>query len=144
MLLDWKVDGPFYRSTAGWPLPTATSPDGMALKIHNISCGVGGSLSMFEGSVHYRLMFFTTPVDDETSDMFYSIWWPRDPGDTSDELPEKYRERAKKEFLSTLGDDLEIWRYQIYIETPAFAQQDARPYGAMRKWAKQFYEIEPA
>lgn len=34
-------------------------------------------------------------------------------------------------------------RYQIYLETPACAQRDARPYGALRKWARQFYEIEP-
>ena len=42
----------------------------------------------------------------------------------------------------TLWDDLEIWRYQKYIEHPALAKQDARPYGSLRKWAKQFYEIE--
>ena len=143
VLIDWKADGPFYTSIAGWPLPNAKSPDGMAMKINGISCGVGGSFAIFEGSVHYRLVFFTTPIDDETSDMFYSIWWPRDAGDTSDEVPAAYRERAKTQFLTTLRDDLEIWRYQIYIETPAFAQQDARPYGALRKWAKQFYEVEP-
>jgi hypothetical protein len=113
----------------------------MALKINSIACGVAGSYSVFEGSYHYRLIFFTTPVDDETSDMFYSIWWPRDPGDDRESPPEEYIARAKQQFLSTLWDDLEIWRYQIYIETPAFAKQDAKPYGALRKWARQFYEL---
>jgi hypothetical protein len=89
------------------------------------------------------LVFFTTPVDDETSDLFYSIWWPRDEGDESTIVPDAYRERATKEFIQTLWDDLEIWRYQVYVENPALAQQDARPYGALRKWARQFYEIEP-
>ena len=28
-------------------------------------------------------------------------------------------------------------------EITALAQQDARPYGQLRKWAKQFYEIGP-
>jgi 3-Ketosteroid 9alpha-hydroxylase C-terminal domain/Rieske [2Fe-2S] domain len=45
---------------------------------------------------------------------------------------------------STLWDDLEIWRYQIYVENPVLAQQDARPYGALRKWARQFYDVQPA
>jgi 3-ketosteroid 9alpha-monooxygenase subunit A len=141
VLVDWKADGPFFRTTAGWPRPTADDPDAMALKIHNISCGVGGSLSMFEGAVHYRLAFFTTPVDDESSDMFYSIWWPRDDGDDSVVAPPAYRERAAEEFLQTLHDDLEIWRYQVYVENPVLARQDARPYGALRKWARQFYEL---
>jgi 3-ketosteroid 9alpha-monooxygenase subunit A len=143
MLLDWEVDGPFFRTIAGWPTPKADSADGMALKINSVSCGVGGTYSVFEGSVHYRLAFFVTPIDDDTSDLFYSIWWPREPDDDSPTVPEVYRERAEKEFLSTLWDDLEIWRYQVYVGKPVLAQQDARPYGALRKWAKQFYEIGP-
>lgn len=145
VLLDWKVDGPFYYTTSGWPVP---SPDGgeprIARKIHTVSTGVGGSFAAFEGSIHYRLAFFTTPVDDETSDLFYTIWWPRDEGDDSVSPPVEYQERAEKEFLQTLWDDLEIWRYQVYVEQPIFAQQDARPYGAMRKWARQFYQVDPA
>jgi phenylpropionate dioxygenase-like ring-hydroxylating dioxygenase large terminal subunit len=140
-LLHWEVDGPFYKGIGGFPVPTPDGGERMALKNHSISCGVGGSYSIFEGSYHYRLIFFTTPVDDATSDMFYSIWWPRDPGDDRDAPPEEYIARAKKQFLTTLWDDLEIWRYQIYIETPAFAKQDAKPYGALRKWARQFYEL---
>jgi phenylpropionate dioxygenase-like ring-hydroxylating dioxygenase large terminal subunit len=142
-LLEWEVDGPFYRSVGGFPVPTKDGGERMALKNHSTAIGVGGSFTAFEGSVHYRLIFFTTPVDDEKSDMFYSIWWPRDPGDTSDVPPEQHQRTAKEKFLVTLGDDLEIWRYQVYVETPAFARQDAQPYGALRKWARQFYELEP-
>jgi len=141
LLLNWEVDGPFYKTVAGWPVSKAQG--GMALRINGYSCGVGGSFAVFEGNWHYRLMFFTTPVDNEKSDLFYSIWWPRDEGDDSPTLPEHYKERAQKEFLTTMWDDLEIWRYQIYVEKPALAQQDARPYGALRKWARQFYEIDP-
>lgn len=144
VLLHWEAEGPFYRSISGWPRPTPDDPGAMAMKIHGLSCGVGGSYAAFEGSVHYRLVFFTTPIDDTCSDMFYSIWWPRDAGDDAAVAPDHYRERAAKEFLQTLWDDLEIWRYQIYVEQPALAQQDARPYGALRKWARQFYELEPS
>jgi len=96
----------------------------------------------FAGSYHYKLVFFTTPVDDERSDLFYSIWWPREAGDTADAPPLETQERARKEFLTTLEDDLEIWRYQVYVQEPVLAQQDARPYGALRKWARQFYTVD--
>lgn len=102
-LLHFEVDGPFYKSVGGFPVPTPDGGERIALKNHSTPCGVGGSHSVFVGSNHhYRL------------------------------------------FLSTLWDDFEIWRYQIYIATPAFAQQDARPYGALRKWTKQFYQLDPA
>ncbi len=142
VLMSWDPVGPLFHTVNGWPVPSAKSPDGMALKIRAISCGVGGSYSVFEGNAHYRLIFFTTPVDDESSDMFYSIWWPKRAGDTSDVIPDDLRERVEKQFLQTLWDDLEIWRYQVYVSNPALAQRDARPYGAIRKWAAQFYEID--
>jgi 3-ketosteroid 9alpha-monooxygenase subunit A len=143
-LLNWEVDGPFYKTVGGFPVPTEDGVERVALKNHGIACGVGGSYAIFEGSYHYRLIFFTTPVDDQVSDLFYSIWWPRDEGDDSEVIPDHYRERAEKQFLTTLWDDLEIWRYQVYVENPAFAKQDARPYGALRKWAKQFYQLPAA
>ena len=42
-----------------------------------------------------------------------------------------FQERIDKEFLSTMEDDLEIWRYQKYVEHPVLAKQDAKPYGAL-------------
>jgi hypothetical protein len=53
------------------------------------------------------------------------------------------KDYVEKEFLVALADDLAIWRYQDYVEHPALARQDARPYAALRKWARQFYEIGP-
>jgi 3-ketosteroid 9alpha-monooxygenase subunit A len=139
-LLEYETDGPFWKTKAGWPVPTADGSERFALMIHGHTCGIGGSFTRFAGSANYRLAFFTTPVDDHTSDMWYTIWWPRDAGDDSPIVPEHHRERATKDFLITLWDDLEIWRYQVYIQEPALAQQDARPYGTLRKWARQFYE----
>jgi hypothetical protein len=46
--------------------------------------------------------------------------------------------------MGTVWDDLNIWRYQEYIEHPALSNVDAKPYMAMRKWATQFYEVPPA
>ena len=50
---------------------------------------------------------------------------------------------VERQFLVTLWDDLEIWRYQVYVENPALAQIDAKPFKAVRTWARQFYEVEP-
>ena len=143
VLLDWEMVEQEVHFRTGWPDTRSDDPDAMALRIKSHFFGVGGAISAFEGSAQYRLVFATTPVDDEHSDMFYSIWWPRLPGDDSPAPPPELRERIEKEFIVTLWDDLEIWRYQKYVEHPALAQQDAKPYGQLRKWARQFYEIAP-
>ena len=41
----------------------------------------------------------------------------------------------------TVWDDLDIWRYQKYVERPSLSKIDAKPYMAMRTWATQFYEV---
>jgi hypothetical protein len=48
---------------------------------------------------------------------------------------------VEKQFLGTVWEDLDIWRYQEYIENPPLAKIDAKPYMALRKWAQQFYEV---
>jgi 3-ketosteroid 9alpha-monooxygenase subunit A len=143
VLMEWGAGEQRFRTRSGWPVPGRGSTTDMALTITTVSFGVGGVMAAFDGSACYRLVFFTTPVNDECSDLFYSIWWPKGAGDSSDVISESDGERIRKEHLQTLWDDLEIWRYQIYVEKPALAQQDAKPYGALRKWARQFYELEP-
>jgi hypothetical protein len=115
----------------------------MALRIHSNMFGLGGAISVFAGQSNHRLIFACTPVDDEYSNMFYSIWEPRVPGDESDVPPDSIRKRIEKQFLVTVWDDLEIWRYQTYVEHPALSKVDAKPYMALRKWAAQFYDVTP-
>ncbi|MEZ0049062.1 3-ketosteroid 9alpha-monooxygenase subunit A [Mycobacterium sp. MAA66] len=119
-------------------------PDAMALRIHSHFSGLGFAMSAFEGSSNHRLIFACTPVDDEVSDMFYSIWWPRELGETSDVPPEHVRRQVEKQFLKTVWEDCDIWRHQKYVEHPPLAKVDAKPYMAMRKWATRFYEVPPA
>lgn len=40
-------------------------------------------------------------------------------------------------------DDLQIWRYQKYVERPPLSKVDAKGYMALRKWATQFYDVAP-
>jgi 3-ketosteroid 9alpha-monooxygenase subunit A len=130
----------WFRS--GWPDASDPTGERMSLEIQSIHCGVGNTISKFDGVTPYRLTFCTTPIDDETSDMFYSIWWPRG-SDTSEIPPDALRATIEKQFLVTLWDDLEIWRYQEYVEHPALAQIDAKPFKTVRSWCRRFYEIEP-
>lgn len=118
----WKVTGWF---TVGW------SPE----------FGLGGAISVFEGAQNHRLIFTCTPVGDGRSDLFYSIWWPRVPGDDSDVPDGKLRELIERQLLSTVFDDLRIWRHQRYVEHPALSKADTKGYMALRKWAAQFYEV---
>jgi phenylpropionate dioxygenase-like ring-hydroxylating dioxygenase large terminal subunit len=144
-VLEWSADGPFYNTVIGWALPAVDGSERLPMKVNNRCCGIGGSFVVFEGNSQHRLAIFATPVDDECSDMFYSIWWPRGEDGEEEEsgvIPEALRERVAKEFLQAPSEDLEIWRHQEYVENPALAQQDARPYGGVRKWARQFYDQE--
>jgi len=130
----------WFRS--GWPDTKDPSGERMSLEIQSIHCGVGNTLSKFDGVTPYRLVFCTTPIDNETSDMFYSIWWPRG-SDPSSIPPPQLRAQIEKQFLVTLWDDLEIWRYQRYVEHPALAQIDAKPFKTVRTWCTRFYELPP-
>jgi phenylpropionate dioxygenase-like ring-hydroxylating dioxygenase large terminal subunit len=139
--LHWEAKDEEWRFLTGWPDSRSADPDQMALRIHSHFSGLGFAISAFEGSSNHRLIFACTPVDDEVSNMFYSIWWPRKAGDSSDIPPDDVRARVEKQYLGTVWDDLEIWRYQKYVEHPALAKIDAKPYMAMRKWALQFYDV---
>ena len=66
------------------------------------------------------------------------------PGDIADVPDGKLRELIEKQFLSTVFDDLQIWRYQKYVERPPLSKVDAKGYMALRKWATQFYDVPPA
>jgi 3-ketosteroid 9alpha-monooxygenase subunit A len=41
--------------------------------------------------------------------------------------PDKVREQVERQFLGTVWEDLDIWRYQEYIERPALSKIDAKP-----------------
>jgi hypothetical protein len=141
--LHYEADGPIWKFLTGWPNTRSADPDEMILRIHSWLAGLGGSLTAFDGVQQHRLTFTVTPVEHGASDLFYTVWWPRIPGDDSPLPPPDLQERIEEEFLSTMEDDLEIWRYQRYVTNPALAKQDAKPYKALRTWAQQFYD-EPA
>ena len=82
-VLDWKIVDHEWQFIAGWPDAQRQPPRSRG-RFHSHLFGLGGAISVFEGAQNHRLIFTCTPVDDECSDLFYSIWWPRVPGDTAD------------------------------------------------------------
>ena len=143
-VLDWKIVGHEWRFITGWPDARSDDPDKMALRIYSNLFGLGGAISVFEGATNHRLIFAVTPVENGCSNMFYSIWWPRLPGDDGDVPPEDVRAQIEKQYLVTVWEDLDIWRHQQYIEHPTHATVDAKGYVELRRWAKTFYELPPA
>jgi phenylpropionate dioxygenase-like ring-hydroxylating dioxygenase large terminal subunit len=139
-LLNLETNGTQMWFRSGWPDPKDPTGERIALEIQSIHTGVGNTFSKFDGVTPYRLIFCTTPIDDTTSDLFYSVWWPKG-SDPSDVPPEALRSRIEKQFLHSLWEDLEIWRYQVYVENPALAKIDAKPFKTVRTWCTQFYEI---
>ncbi|WP_026342933.1 aromatic ring-hydroxylating dioxygenase subunit alpha [Nocardia sp. BMG111209] len=140
-LLDYRAEGESWTFYTGWPDVRSDDPDAMALRIRGHMFGLGGSISAFDGASKHRLIFSATPVDDGVCNLFYSIWWPRLPGDESDVPPPAVIERVEREFLITVWDDLSIWRYQEYVEHPPLSPIDRKPYLDLRQWALQFYDI---
>jgi 3-ketosteroid 9alpha-monooxygenase subunit A len=51
------------------------------------------------------------------------------------------RAKVEKQYLKTVWEDCDIWRYQKYVQHPALSKVDAKPYMALRKWATQFYDV---
>lgn len=115
----------------------------VAMQFDTRTSGVGCSFNVFKGSYNYRVLFCATPVDDETSDLFNSIWWPRREGDNSKELPADLEKRIADEILTTVDEDLLIWRHQTYVDRPLLARQDVRAFTTLRKWQKGFYDLPP-
>jgi 3-ketosteroid 9alpha-monooxygenase subunit A len=140
-VLHWSFDEHLWYFIAGWP--DHGDPEKMRLKIHSKLFGLGGAITAFEGASNHRVVFSTTPVETGASDMFYTIWWPRPPGDDSPEAPSDLRELVEKEFLSSVEDDLLIWRTQKWVEHPAYSKVDAKGYTTLRTWSQQFYDVGP-
>ena len=142
-VLHWSYDEHRWYFIAGYPNTRSNDPDDMILKLHSKLFGLGGAISIFEGVQTHRMVFATTPVDVGRSDMFYTIWWRRPDGHADGPPPADLVERVTKEFLSTVDDDLEIWRYQAWVDKPAYSKIDATGYAALRKWSQQFYDLPP-
>jgi hypothetical protein len=134
----WE-EGNRLRSTMAFKSPKTGAH---ALFNRGIKPNVGLSFTFFDGdNIHYRLILTATPVDEETAHFRVSYFLPRDPKSPA-VMPQKLRDFARST-EELFEEDARIWRHQIFIQRPVYAQQDIKGYTALRKWSERFYETDP-
>lgn len=111
-------------------------PSGDVLDI--VQLGVGVSYSVLGGTnlPFIVIILSTTPVDDDTSEMFQTVWLERAPGDDE---PGRLARRMHHA-CHQLPRDVNIWVHQRYEPRPAWTPSEQRPFRAIRDWARGFYD----
>jgi phenylpropionate dioxygenase-like ring-hydroxylating dioxygenase large terminal subunit len=137
-VVDAEADGHLFRVRLGFGASWERDPEkatGDALDI--LEVGVGLSFTALGGvrSPYVVIVLATTPVDDDTSEMFQTVWLERAPGDDE---PGRLAERMHHA-THQLPRDIEIWEHQRYVERPAWAANEVRGFQALRRWASGFY-----
>lgn len=132
------ADGHLFRVKLGFGASWDHDPDhatGDALDI--LEVGVGLSFTALGGarSPFVVIVLATTPVDDDTSEMYQTVWLERAAGDDE---PGRLAERMHHA-THQLPRDIEIWEHQRYVERPAWAANEVRGFQALRRWAAGFY-----
>lgn len=148
-ILSFDASTPVWKSSMGFLSPKTKE---IALTTYARNPGIGLSFFIFlhHGSDHSkkgygfnrRLVLSATPVDDETTDLRVTYFFPKDPS-SPDVMPEHIINEAKQTVVF-FEQDAQIWRHQKFVQRPVFAKQDVKVYTALRKWSSQFYEIENA
>lgn len=134
----WE-EGNRLRSTMAFRSPKTGE---FALYNRGVKPNVGLSFTFFDGAkVHYRLILTATPIDDETAHFRVSYFLPRD-SVSPEVMPQKLRDFAASA-AELFEEDARIWRHQIFVQRPVYAQQDIKGYTALRTWSERFYETDP-
>lgn len=97
--------------------------------------GVGFAYNFEQTPDGWRVILIaTTPVDDETTEMFGTYWLEaRQDAGTVD------RERRLDTIKQALPQDLKIWNHQTYLDRPGLAKSEASGFTKLRRWTKRFY-----
>lgn len=151
LILSFDASSPTWESSFGF-LSAKTKE--IALTTYTRNCGIGLAFTIFhhhgsdkENAQAYhgfnrRLVLSATPVDDETTDLRVTYFFPKDPAS-----PEVMPQHVKDAVAGTdelFEQDARIWRHQKFIQRPLFSAMDIEIYTALRKWSDQFYELEGA
>ncbi|MET7771816.1 Rieske 2Fe-2S domain-containing protein [Nocardia sp. NPDC005366] len=111
--------------------------------VRAVNAGLGVAATKSWGMVDNRTLTAVTPVDDSTSDVRFSVWIGRRPGDTSTELPTRAKFLADA-VIEQFTADIRIWSHQRYCDPPALTQGEYDGFTQLREWAKQFYPEDRA
>lgn len=140
VLINFDASGPVWRSEMGFRSPKTKE---VAMRLFTRVPGVGLSFAVFDHQgFGRRLVLSNTPIDNETSDLRVSYFFPKESKSPA-VMPQAIREAAKQTRMFFEQDAL-IWRHQKFVQRPIFAKQDVKAYTALRKWSDQFYEAADA
>jgi len=122
---------------------TRLTPDGPVEVVVDAEVwGVGYQFTFFPEPDKAISIQAQTPIDDEHCDMFQSVLVYRDDDGPGDEPQGMARSRVREQIVQ-IERDIPIWENMLYRPNAALTRDEARPVGAMRKWARNFYP-EPA
>ena len=110
----------------------------VASGVEAVNAGLGVAATKSWGMVDNRTLTAVTPVDDATSDVRFSVWIGRRPGDESPELPAGAKFLADA-VIEQFTADIRIWAHQRYSDPPALTHGEYDGFSQLRRWAKQFY-----
>lgn len=85
-----------------------------------------------------------TPIDAETSDVYFSVWLRKE-GLGSQDDPDTPGEKAKMILAEQIRQaelDMPIWENMRYVQKPPLPREEATTYLSFRKWSRQFYPAD--
>ncbi|HLM16617.1 MAG TPA: Rieske 2Fe-2S domain-containing protein [Acidimicrobiia bacterium] len=129
--------GHLFRVKLGFGSKWVTDPanaTGDALDILQVGVGLSFTALGSPTNPHVVIVLATTPIDDETSEMFQTVWLERADGDDE---PGRLAQRMH-DATHQLPRDIEIWEHQRYVEHPAWSANEVRGFTAIRRWAASF------
>lgn len=83
----------------------------------------------------------TTPIDNETSDMFGTVLVEQDKsaeGSDGDAPVGRALKRVQEQHWQQQAD-FTIWKNMVYMRRPAYSRFEGKMFLQMRQWAEQFY-----
>jgi phenylpropionate dioxygenase-like ring-hydroxylating dioxygenase large terminal subunit len=105
--------------------------------VEAINGGLGAAVTKSWGMVDNRTLSAVTPVDERTSDVRFTVWIGRRPGDGPE--MNKYATTMAGFIIEQFDKDLNIWAHQRYSNPPALSPKEFDGFMALRTWAAQFY-----
>ena len=106
--------------------------------VEAINGGLGIAVTKSSGMVDNRTISAITPVDENTSDVRFTVYIGR----TARQGHPKAEARARSsadEVIRQFSQDVHIWSHQRYSDPPALAPLGARGLHRDSQWAQQFY-----
>jgi phenylpropionate dioxygenase-like ring-hydroxylating dioxygenase large terminal subunit len=101
--------------------------------------GVSCMYSRLEGLRETVQLMCTTPVDETSSDVRFSVFVRRGPDDPPGETPSLVNAIVRAQTEGEWAKDAPIWEHLVYTETAPVVGPEAAAFTALRRWSRRFY-----